>query len=155
MEQVRDAGNTFPLLDAGGGHQSAGGDKQHLVQPLLSELVEDISAEDRGGTATSRATCMDVLLFSVVDHQTAVVMPIKDTDSLAVEQFDEKLAPDLPQISGEDQIVIRRGGPCILQECFYGIACGGGKCQENTINFLKKFFRRTNLENYGCCHGSP
>lgn len=67
MHQMGNARNAFPLHAGSWAHQRAGGDKQHILQSSLPDFRQNKRAQNRCGTATSRATCVDVLLLSVID----------------------------------------------------------------------------------------
>ncbi len=69
-----DTGNAFPLLGRGGGHQRAGANEKNLVELTGTHLLQNGGAEDRCAAPAPGAARVDVLLFAVVDHQSAVVV---------------------------------------------------------------------------------
>lgn len=101
---------------------------------------------------------MDVLLFKVKNHQSAVPVNTSDVDAvLLFGQLTQKLASDRTQVTGQDHIVIGRRRAGVFQEAADGITRGRGKCQGKTIKIFKApnplillGFRHFN---YGCGYG--
>ena len=60
---------------------------------------------------------------------------------LLLGQLVEQIAPHLSEIAGENRVILIGSRVGVLQKLQYGFCGGGGKCQENTIKFLEKFFQ--------------
>ncbi len=73
-------------------------------------------------------------------HQLPTVLMVLETDTLPTQKLEKKLRANISQVSCEYIIIVLRVGACVFQEVYKGIRRGGGKCQENTINFLKFIF---------------
>lgn len=83
---------------------------------------------------------MYVLLFAVKNYKPAVAVATAYIYPLSFKQFIKQICAYIAQISCKDNVVILGLCPRIAEKFFYGARCGGGKCQENTINFLKLIF---------------
>ena len=84
---------------------------------------------------------VNVLRLAVKDEQTAIEVIIPDLLSLLRDQHLKQGTPLHTQIACGDEIIIIRLCIGILQKTQQGVCRGRGKCQENTIKFLKNFFQ--------------
>ena len=109
-------------------------------------------AKHRRTAPTARAARVYVLLFAVENNKPAVAVATAYVYPLSFKQFIKQICADIAQISGKDNVIILRACSRITEKLFYGASCGGGKCQENTINFplLKFSFNNAGLEHLWC-----
>ncbi len=130
-----DAGDILPLLCGSRAHQCTGCDKQHLMQFPCTHTLEDVRAQHRRATAASRAAGIDVLLFEVEYHQSAVTMhTLNAAVVLDFKQLVQQLCAGIPQITGEYQVVVLLGCACIGQKVIYSPRRSRCRCQYKTIN---------------------
>ena len=87
MHQMCDAGNALPLLGGGGRHQRPRSDKQHVCQTSRLHLMQNVGTQHGGRATASRTARVDILRFTVVQHQPAIVMPITENHAFFAQQL--------------------------------------------------------------------
>ena len=117
-----------------------------------------MAAQHTSTTATPRASRMYILLFTVKNHQSAILMHRRNIEViLFLHKLTQKPCAYKPEITCENHIIVR--GQCVrvTEKIGDGSACGRGKCQEKTIKIFKTskvpillVFRHFN---YGCSYG--
>ncbi len=81
---------------------------------------------------------MNILIIPIENHQSAILMDIRNVDIILPEhKLTKKAASDKTQVTGQNHIVIRGKSVCITKEIGNGFTGSGGKCQEKTIKFFK------------------
>ena len=100
--------------------EGAGGAEKDIFPAALPHPVEQIAGEHRGGAAAARAAAVDVLIFQIEDHQTAVVVVGGQVHPVLPEQLQQQLTPQLAQVAGDDQVVVVRPPAGILKVCGEG-----------------------------------
>ena len=95
--------------------EGAGGAEKDIFPAALPHPVEQIAGEHRGGAAAARAAAVDVLIFQIEDHQTAVVVVGGQVHPVLPEQLQQQLTPQLAQVAGDDQVVVVRPPAGILK----------------------------------------
>ena len=117
------AGNGTALLAAYRGHQRPGGQKQHMVEFSHFQLPHEIPTTHGSGAAAAAASGMDILGFEIKDQTAAVLVYGGDIDLLLDQKLVKQLGAYLPQIPGEDAVVLVGLGAGILEKGEQG---GGG-----------------------------
>ncbi len=92
-----------------------------------------MTAQHTRRAATPRASRVDILLLAVKNHFSSVIVLICDVNIVTRKKFVEQLAAHEPQVTGEDEIVIRRRGIVRGKVTEYAAGSGWGKCQGYTI----------------------
>ena len=97
-----------------------------------------MTAKNASATATARSSCVDILIVTVKNHQSAILMHRRNIEViLFLHQLTKKTAAHKSEITCENHIIVR--GQCVrvTEKIRYGSACSRGKCQEKTIIFFK------------------
>ena len=97
-----------------------------------------MTAQHTSAAATPRASRMYILLFTVKNHQSAILMHRRNIEViLFLHQLTKKTAAHKSEITCENHIIVR--GKCVrvTKKVRNSFACSRGKCQEKTIIFFK------------------
>lgn len=84
---------------------------------------------------------MDVLLLPVEQQQAAVVV-VGQLYAVLGEEVGDDLVAQLPQIAGDDEVVVVGGESGILKVGFQGVIGGGGRGQIRPIRISLPWGRR-------------
>ena len=126
MNCVGDSGNTFALLNDGGGHQRSRGGKKHVFKLAAFDSVQNASAKHRGTAAAAGASCVDVLLLPVVQHKPAVAVNLADVNAVLLEQVYKDFAAHQPKVAGKNKVEVGGRGTRVFKVGFYGVVGGRG-----------------------------
>jgi len=108
--------------------------------------------------SASGSACVDILFFTVKNHQSAIIMNSRNINIfLCLQQFIKKLTSHISEVTRQNKVIFLRLCACVCQKIRNGSCRGRGKCQEKTIKFFKTLkvpillgFRHFN---YGCSYG--
>ena len=113
--------------------QGTGGAEQQTLPASGLHLTQQIAGEDCGGTAAAGAAAVDILLFRVEDHHTAVIVVGTQVHAVPGEQVDQQFLAQNTQIPGDDQVVIVRTVACVPEVGRQSVIGGGGRSQGCTM----------------------
>lgn len=82
---------------------------------------------------------MNVLPLAVKYHHSTVVV-VRKLYAVLLQQPMQQIRTCKAEVACYYQIIVSGCCACILQKPFDRVGSGRGKCQENTIKFLKKIF---------------
>ena len=114
---MTDAGDGLPLKGGGGAQQRPGGGEEQALPAALPQASEQVAVEHGGGAAAAGASGVHILLFQVVEQQPAVGVVVRHVHTVLPEEVRDDLVTQLPQIAGDDQVVVLRGGAGVLEKC--------------------------------------
>lgn len=83
---------------------------------------------------------MNVLPLAVKYHHSTVVV-VRKLYAVLLQQPMQQIRTCKAEVACYYQIIVSGCCACILQKPFDRVGSGRGKCQENTIKFLEKFFQ--------------
>ena len=126
---MANAGDRKSLLGGCGGQEGPGSAEEDAFQFPVPEPVQQIPAEGDGAAAAAGASGMDVLDRVVKDQSAAVRQFAAQGEVIPFPQFQKGLFPDLPQITGDDQIEVIRPSAHVVHMGLYGLECRRGDCQ--------------------------
>ena len=132
-DHVTDAGDGFPLEAGGGGQQGTGGSEENAVPAAPAHLRQQVSVQHGGGAAAAGGACVHVLPLPVVQQQSAVLEVLPHIDAVPGEEVPDDGMAQLPQVSGDDQIVVLGLGPRVPEEGSQTIISCRGRSQGCTM----------------------
>ena len=122
------AGNRQSLLRGCGGEEGAGAAEEDVLQLSPVELRQQLRTQHHGAAAAAGAAAVDIL--TAVENQIAAVRQLAaDAHTLFPEQMQQHFLSQGPQIPGDNQVKILRGGVKILQMGLDGGKGGRGRSQ--------------------------
>lgn len=131
---VCDSGNTFTLQWRCRWEESARADKEHAVQLSGFKPFHNIRIHHGCTAATPWAACVHILIFKVVNEQSAVIVDRRNVDAeVLFQQVNEQFGADLTQITCENKVIIRRPCVSVVQKALNGLCRRRGCCQGWTI----------------------
>lgn len=110
--------------------EGPGGAEQQVLDPPRPQLPKEIAGEHRGGTAAAGAPAVDVLAPAVEYQPAAVGVAGGEVHPIPAEQLAQQLAPQLPQVAGDDAVVEIRPPAGVLKVGAQGVI-GSGGCRLN------------------------
>ena len=129
-----DAGDGFALLAAGHAHQRARGHKDDALEIALLEGGQKAGAQHRGAASAAAASGMRILPLAVVNHQAAIAMEaLVQRHALLAHKLQQQITPHLPQIAGDDEVVVRGLSMGIRQQGQQSVRRCRGRCQYRAI----------------------
>ena len=126
---MADPRNGELLLSRGGGEQGSRTAEQNPVHGSVSQLLQKVGAQHDGAAAAAGAAGVDILCLRVKDQIAAVAEPVPGRDALPGQQRLQGLQTDPAQVSGDDPVIVLRGGVEVLQmgpDCVTGCRSHGG-----------------------------
>ena len=112
---MADPGDGKSLLGGGGGEQGTGAAEENLLQLAPAQLPQKVAAQGDGAAPAAGAACVDIL-YRVVKNQISAVGELPaEFQSVPLGKLHEKLLAQLPQIAGDDHIIILHRGAKILK----------------------------------------
>ena len=76
----------------------------------MSRATEQVTIEHGGGAAAAGASGVHILLLQMVQQQPAVGVVLCHVHAVLAEEVRNNFVAQGPQVSGEYQVVVRRGG---------------------------------------------
>ena len=107
---MADAGNALPLKGRGGREQRPGRGKEDPFPAAGPHAAQDIAAEHRRRAAAAGGPGVHILLLPVIEQQAAVGVASAQVDSVLPKKIGNDVPAQLPQIPGEDQVIVLGGG---------------------------------------------
>ena len=145
---MTDAGDGFPLEAGGRGQQGTGGSEENAVPAAPAHLRQQVSAQHGGGPAAAGGACVHVLPLPVVQQQSAVLEVLPHIDAVPGEEVPDDGMAQLPQVSGDDQIVVLGPGAGVPEEGGQSVVSCRGRSQGCTMwkMFSVKFYAYSSPE---------
>jgi len=84
-----------------------------------------------------KTVCMGILFITVKYKTSAISVTTTKVISFLTNKVIQKLCSNTTQITCIYHIIVSWVGFCVLKKLYKSIACSRGKCQENTIKFIK------------------
>ena len=121
-------GMVSPLLATGHAHQRARGHKDDAPELPPLEGGQKACAQHRRAASAAATPGVRILPLTIVDHQAAIaVETFLHRHALLAHELQQQIAPNLPQIAGYDQVVVRRPGMGVRHQGQQGVGGGRGK----------------------------
>ena len=133
---MRDAGNAFALLHERGGHKRACRREQHVFQLALPYPREYMPAEHRRAAPAAGAARVNVLLFAVEYHHTAVVVPLTELHAVLHEQVVQQVAADISEVAGQYEVEVRGSLPGRFEVRPYRVVSCGCHSRSHIVRVL-------------------
>ena len=130
---MADAGDGLPLKAGGGRQQRPGGGEDDALPPPGPQAGEQVAVEHRGGAAAAGGPSVHILGLAVVEQQTAVLKVFAQVDAVPGEKVPDDGVTQLPQVAGDDQIVVLGLGPRVPEEGSQTIISCRGRSQGCTM----------------------
>ena len=130
---MADAGDGLPLKAGGGRQQRPGGGEDDALPPPGPQAGEQVAVEHRGGAAAAGGACVHVLPLPVVQQQSAVLEVLPHIDAVPGEEVPDDGMAQLPQVSGDDQIVVLGPGAGVPEEGGQSVVSCRGRSQGCTM----------------------
>ena len=121
---MADAGDGQSLLGGSGGEQGACSAEQDFFQLPGLQLPKQAAAQGDGAAAAAGASGVDILAQVVKDQAAAVLQPPAERQPLFPGQLQKQLLAVLPQVPGDDAVVVFRLPAQVLQ-----VLPDGGQCR--------------------------
>ena len=109
---MANARNGQTLLGGSGGEQRTGTTKENTLQFSFIQFVQQLTAQCNGAAAAAGTAGMDILHCVIENQSSAVCQLAAQRKIVSFSKFQKQLLAQLSQITGDDQIEIRR---CPLQ----------------------------------------
>ena len=120
-----DAGNGFALLNAGGAHKRAGGNKKNIFKLAAFNARQNVAACHSGAAAAAGSSGFHLLAAAVINQKAAVIIIFAEYKALFFHKVAQKRRANKAEVAGKNKVIILRRRICVAKELRKSGAGGG------------------------------
>ena len=105
VNQMGNRWDALALLRRRGREQRTGSHEQDVTMHALLNFAQNFRAKHRRRTPAARPAGVYILTLGVENQVAAVLVQVAQGDAVRLEEFGKQLAPNLPQVAGQNQKV--------------------------------------------------